>query len=82
MIRVRFEANLDDPRPVNWPIKHPYWVSGENENNSILVAYADNEQYVLDNWPEAKNIEVMEKADEYTFTTRFPKPDWLKGESK
>jgi hypothetical protein len=77
MIRVRFEANLDDPRPVNWPIKHPYWVSGENDECSILVAYADDEKYITDNWPEAKNIDILEETDHYTFTTRFIKPDWL-----
>lgn len=78
MIRVRFEANLDDPRPINWPIKHPYWVSGENEESSILVAYADDTKYITNNWPEAKNVEVLEETNEYTFTDRFRKPDWLK----
>jgi hypothetical protein len=78
MIRVRFEANLDDPRPINWPIKHPYWVSGENDKKSILVAYADDEKYITDNWPEANNIEIMEEnQDKYTFTTRFQKPEWF-----
>lgn len=71
MIRVRFKANLDDPRPVNWPIKHPYWVSGESDHHSIVVAYADNEKYILD-------IDVMDEGlTEYTFTGRFPKPEWF-----
>lgn len=79
MIRVRFEANLDDPRPINWPIKHPYWVTGESDDHAILVAYADNEKYIFSNWPEAQNLEI-EEVNEYVFTSRFPKPDWFEEE--
>jgi hypothetical protein len=79
MIRVRFEVNLDDPRPVNWPIKHPYWVSGESDTNAIIVAYADNKEYIYENWPKVKNIDIMQEDEkEYTFTDRFPKSKWFK----
>ena len=79
MIRVRFYANLDDPRPINWPIKHPYWVSGETEDYAIVVAYADSEEYILTNWPEARELDVMEEnVNKYTFTDRFSKPEWFK----
>ncbi|CDO35793.1 hypothetical protein [Novosphingobium sp. KN65.2] len=76
MIRCRFQQPVDDPRPVKWPIKHPYWVSGEGDDYHIIVAYADNEAEILTNWPEARQLD-SEQAVEYRFSDRFPKPDWF-----
>ena len=76
MIRARFKANLDDFRPVVWPIKHPYWCSGIGDDHAILIAYADNEAEILTNWPEATDIDA-EETDSYLFTDRFPKPSWF-----
>lgn len=75
MIRARFKANLDDYRPVKWPVKHPYWCSGFTAEHSIVVAYADSEAEILNNWPEATDIEA-EVVEDYFFSSRFPKPDW------
>jgi hypothetical protein len=77
MIRVRFHANEADYRPVNWPVKHPYWCTGYGEGYSIVVSYADDIDYIMHNWPEASEIDIMEEDAEYVFTSRFPKPDWL-----
>jgi len=77
MLRVRFQSTADDPRPVNWPIKHPYWITGEGEGYHVVVAYADDMDYIYANWPEAENYDAME-TDHYTFNGRFPKPDWMK----
>ena len=74
MLRVRFHA--DDYRPVKWPVKHPYWCTGYGDDYAIVVAYADNEEEILENWPEAQNLD-SEEVDEYLFTSRFPKPDWF-----
>jgi hypothetical protein len=79
MLRVRFKANPKDPRPINWPIKHPYWITGYGNDHSIVVAYADNEKYITDNWPEATDLDVT-NASEYKFTGRFPKPGWFEEE--
>jgi len=76
MLRVRFKANIDDPRPVNWPIKHPYWITGEGFDYAIVVSYADDMDYITTNWPEAKDLDIEERED-YFFTDRFPKPDWF-----
>lgn len=80
MLRVRFHANPEDPRPIHWPIKHPYWVTGEagDGSYSIIVAYADNLAYIKENWPEATEID-SQQTNEYIFTDRFPKPEWFKG---
>jgi len=75
LLRVRFYCNLEDPRPVNWPIKFPYWVTGEDDKNSIVVAYADSIKYIMDNWPDAIKIESSE-VEEIVFTDRFPRPKW------
>jgi hypothetical protein len=77
MIRARFKIALDDPRPVNWPLKHPYWISGWGDNYAILVAYADNVDEIKTNWPEAEDIDATE-VEQYNFSGRFPQPEWFK----
>lgn len=81
MLRVRFKANAEDYRPVTWPIKHPYWCTGYSGDNSIIVAYADSEDEILELWPEAQELDVTE-VSQYLFTDRFPKPDWFELEDK
>jgi hypothetical protein len=76
MIRARFYANGDDYRPVEWPIKYPYWCSGyTSKNECLIIAYADNPEDITRLWPEAHDIEC-EEAEEIVFTSRFPKPSW------
>ncbi len=77
MLRVRFEASADDSRPINWPVKHPWWETGVGDGYAIVVSYADDENYILENWPEAQNLD-SEEADDNVFTSRFPKPEWFK----
>lgn len=77
MLRARFKVFHEDYRPVNWPIKHPYWCTGSGDDYWIVVAYADDEDEILNNWPEASDID-SEEASEYVFNARFNKPDWFK----
>ena len=77
MKRFRFHCNVDDPRPVNWPVKHPYWITGEGEDYAVVVSYGDDEKYIIENWPDATEIEG-DKSDEYFFSDRFPRPEWFK----
>ena len=78
MFRSRFQANAEDYRPVKFPPPHPFWCTGYagDESYSIIVAYVDSEDQLLEYWPEAENIDLSE-ADEYFFSDRFPKPEWL-----
>lgn len=78
MIRARFYVNADDYRPVEWPIKHPYWCTGYSgdDEHAVIVAYADNEAEILRLWPDATDINTEERAS-YIFTDRFRKPDWM-----
>lgn len=80
MIRARFYINKEacgnDYRPVKWPIKYPYWLSGENDNNFILVAYADDEDQLKELWPEIDIISFADEVDKVEFSDRFRKPDW------
>lgn len=75
MQRFRFKINPDDPRPVVWPIKHPYWVTGSNDSNAIVVAYEDSIEEIKRLWPDAEDIDAVD-VKEYAFSTRFPKPVW------
>lgn len=83
MIRARFYIKFkecgNDYRPVQWPIKYPYWCTGESSDVFILVAYVDNVEQIKELWPEAYGIEA-EEVQEIVFTTRFPKPEWYKEE--
>jgi hypothetical protein len=81
MIRARFKTDPGDPRPVNWPIKHPYWVTGCGDNYSIVVAYAEDEDEIRANWPDARDIDA-EEAEGYAFNDRFPMPDWFKQQAR
>ncbi len=76
MLRIRFKTNSEDYRPINWPLKHPYWCSGYGEGYATLISYADDESYIMDNWPEAYDLDPSEET-EYLFTSRFPKPKWF-----
>lgn len=48
MIKARFYIKKsdcgNDYRPVKWPIKYPYWCSGESDDSFILVVYAEDER--------------------------------------
>ena len=79
MIRARFRVYAEDSRPVEWPIKHPYWVTGYGDGYDILVAYADDEAEILRLWPEAEQIDA-DPAESYKFTDRFYEPEWFKAQ--
>ena len=79
MLKCRFYLNIEavdeDYRPVIWPIKYPYWCSGESENDFILIAYVDSIEDLMKQWPEAHDID-SEEVKKIEFSSRFPKPDW------
>ena len=78
MIRARFELKGMDPRPARWPISHPYWCTGYAlGKRPIIVAYADSVSQVKSLWPDAKEQIEIDEVESYSFTDRFPKPDWL-----
>jgi hypothetical protein len=55
----RFQANLEDPRPMTFPPPGPYWITGEGEDYAIVVAYLPPDKHPSDPqfWPEAAEIE-------------------------
>jgi len=82
MIKVRFKTWCEDYRPLNWPIKHPYWCTGGGDGYSIIVAYADSVEEIQTNWPDATDIDVFEENTKYEFTQRFQQPSWFSLEVK
>ena len=75
--RVRFYANIDDPRPVIFPPSGPYWVTGFNDDYNTVVAYVKQKEEVLKFWPEATSIDYGSEPEEIIYTERFKKPSWL-----
>ena len=77
-LRVRFQANKDDPRPVTFPPPGPFWVTGYGDSYAIVVAYVRELEEVEKFWPETKGQEFsfIQPRDEITFTDRFAEPEW------
>jgi hypothetical protein len=76
MKRYRFKCNPSDPRPMTWPIPHPYWITGYGGG------YVDDDltHATVVAWPDAFDI-TEDEATDYLFTDRFPKPTWFNPES-
>lgn len=77
--RIRFMANVDDPRPIIWPPLGPYWISGSGFDFSVVVAYVPHEfsdEGLKKYWPEAKEIDRMQTDIPIHYSDRFAKPDW------
>lgn len=79
MLKCRFYVGIEetdnDYRPMVWPIKYPYWCTGENDTDFILVAYVDSTEDLMKQWPEAHDIEE-EEVEKVEFTGRLQKPEW------
>jgi Predicted acetyltransferase len=65
-----------DPRPVRWPIEHPYWITGEDDTRFYLEAWAHSEEEIRMNWPDACKIETLTENEPGVFSPRRPCPDW------
>ena len=78
--RCRFQANLDDYRPIIFPPPGPYWCSGYSDSYSIVIAYFPMEsekdiyEHIKEYWPEASNIDI-DPDEDIVYTDRFPKPE-------
>lgn len=77
MIRARFHTVAADYRPAKWPLRLPYWVSGQDSQGWWLVAYADSLVELMALWPEAEQVEAV-LVTEVVYTSRFPMPSWLR----
>jgi len=55
-------------------LRAEYW----RGDDAAIVAYADSQAELKWLWPEATEIDAQTVTG-YTFTTRFPRPDWFLG---
>lgn len=83
--RYRAYVNGKDSRPVVWPPAHPWWESGHTGSNSIIIAYCENVEQMVAQWPEIVpgtldsegcKVDSYEERNCITFSTRFQPPDW------
>ena len=78
LVRVRFYTDAKDHRPLTVSDKYPWWCTGYNaDDHSVIVAYGGNEFSLVNRWPEMYGAE-FETVEEITYTSRFPKPDYIK----
>lgn len=79
--RYRFFTYSDDPRPVVFNPKYPWWISGSGEDEKgdyyVCIAYIPIEDSILTYWPEAKTDSTTYE-EKIEFTDRFPKPEYFK----
>lgn len=78
--RYRFKTeSVDDPRPLIFNPKYPWWCTGEAGDGSYatIVAYLPANEDLLRYWDDASDVELTtEKSIE--FSGRFPKPEYFK----
>ena len=55
---------------------YPYWCSGETDDDFIIVGYAENEKQIMEQWPEAYELDVLEDDCKIEFNSSFTKPSW------
>jgi len=78
---VRFYTQeVEDYRPIKVEEIGPWWCTGYGfePDTAIIVAYILKDRDVLEWWPEAENVDVMDEDVEPTFTSRFTEPEWWK----
>lgn len=81
MIRARFKTNSEDCRPLKVSDKFPWWCTGYDDDNAIIVAYEKDLKSLSNRWPEIEHyIDDVEFdiVNEIKYSSRFPKPDYIK----
>lgn len=81
MHRFRFKVPGDDYRPIEFPPVGPYWCTGRSDTHCIVVAYAPDLETLTSasHWPDAEDVDDGGEQP-ITFTDRFRRPDWWKGD--
>jgi hypothetical protein len=76
-LRVRFNTDADDCRPIyeGKTPEGPWWISGSNDEGTVIIAFVKSEATLFKQWPEASDVDSQE-VHEISFSQRFPKPDW------
>lgn len=77
--RYRFKVTDEDPRPTNWPLPYPYWITGyDSSDYATIVAYGESDDYIESEWPSALRPLDYEEVVGVEFSSRFPRPEWWK----
>lgn len=73
------KENGNGPSPMEFP-QHPYWVFDRSDDMEfyVVITYAnDNDwEYVVNMWPKAEGVQVLERGDDYEFSGSLQKPAW------
>lgn len=77
-VRYRFKTkSIEDCRPLIFNPSYPWWCSGFDDKEVVIIAYLPSSEDLFEYWDDAFDIEYTEH-DEITFSERFPKPDYFK----
>ena len=73
------KENGNSPHPMGFP-QHPYWAFNPDDELQfyVVVTYAEDRdmQYIVENWPSAEGIDILERTNEYEFSGSLQKPAW------
>lgn len=77
--RYRFTTEAEDPRPLVFNPKYPWWISGYagDMSNTVIVAYLPSKEDLLKYWDDADDVDFTEEK-KIEFSSRFPKPEYFK----
>jgi hypothetical protein len=75
--RYRFSTgSIDDPRPVIFNARYPWWHTGSGQGFDTIVAFLPKGEDLYEYWPDAFDINST-LEDKIWFNDRFPKPDYF-----
>lgn len=83
--RYRFKTRtVKDFRPLKdmSRVNMPWWCTGESFNGDYvtIVCYLPEDEDLLKYWDDAFDIE-SDEVEKIVYSSRFPKPDWVKDDS-
>lgn len=78
--RYRFQTHaIDDPRPLIFDPRYPWWVSGYDgfmQDYATIIAWLPAGEPLTTYWDDAYEVEYTEHQA-IEFASRFPKPDYF-----
>lgn len=79
---VEFRVNPEDLRPKFFPTPFPFWKAHFGEDYVIVIAFVRNVRQVYGFWKGARGVKTIPHMSKISYSERFQKPDWYRGEDE